>query len=170
MNTAEFNNLREIIWQRPLNQRELTEVTAFLSTHPELGQEWETDLALAKALRDMPDTPVASNFTSLVMQAVEQESKGQVKTKPLAWINWGWQKWIPRFAVAACVVGIGFMGYKNHMETTRTDMAISVKEISRMAALSAGPHTPPTRVWQDFEAIRELNTARPDVELLTLLQ
>lgn len=170
MNIAELNNLREVIWQRPLNQRELTEVAAFLSTHPELGKEWDKDLALANALHGMPDTPLASNFTDLVMQAVERESKGQVKTKPLAWIKSGWQKWIPRFAAAACVVGISFMGYKNHVETTQTDMAISVKEITRMAALSVGPHTPPTRVWQDFEAIRELNTVRPDVELLALLQ
>src|SRR5882757_9819564 len=93
----EPQHLRESLWRRKLTDAERTELRA----RPEISADLELESHLSEMLAKIPDAPVASNFTTRLMQAVELEESRHARR----WnFNWNWHALLPRIAVAAAVV------------------------------------------------------------------
>ena len=162
-----YNQLLETSWRRKLTEAEEAELRAFLLSHPEAQADWEEEAGLNQMLGRLEDAPVASNFTSRVLQRVEWESNGKNRTPRFTW-NW-WRpawSWAPGLALAGLVLGFGAVAFQRHRVTARVELARNVATISSAAAL------PQPGILEDFEAIRWLSVAQPkaDAELLTLMQ
>ncbi len=159
-----FTKLLEASWQRALTPAESAELRAWLATHPEARADWEANAALSRALDNLPDAPVPSNFTARVLQAAELEQAARqrdTKTKlPRSWLAW-----LPKAAVAAVFVVMSLMAFREASYQKQQRFARSLKTVTAVAAL------PGPEVLQDFEAIQQLSPTRPpDLELLALLQ
>jgi hypothetical protein len=64
---------------------------------------------------------------------------------------------LPRFALAALVVGLGGLGFQQHQLYALREKAASVEIISKMAST-----LPDVQMWEDFDAIAKLGqTAVP---------
>src|SRR5262245_52089399 len=74
MNESEYQALMEASWRRPLTDEEQARLDAWLRTHPAAHNEWEAEMALNRLLEQLPEAPVASNFTARVLQALDRES------------------------------------------------------------------------------------------------
>jgi anti-sigma factor RsiW len=171
--------LREANWRRPLTQAEEAQLKAWLEAHPEARPDCEIEKQLGHALQQLPDAPVPSNFTALVLQAVERESNRPNRI-PVQGQTW-WKRW--RWAAAQTALGAalmlsGLFAYQRVQSHRRAaEFAESVAAISSISSL------PSPEILQDFDAIAVLNvpgrlvkdangygTTGPDEQLLTLLQ
>jgi len=152
MNDSELNQLRETAWQRKLTPGEEARLQAHLALQPDTQGEWDEELALTTALRAMPRAPVASNFTARVMQAVAHEQRASERSRS-AKTPW-WQRLSPRLAWAALLLLCGSTTLLYHRNSTQTEFAQNVAEVSTLAAL------PDPAILRDFEAINELRQAQ----------
>lgn len=148
--------LRELIWRRKLTEAERTELRA----QPAKQSDLEFESRLTEALGRLPDTPVPSNFTALVLQAVEREAR---RPRPTMW-QWGWRVLVPRLAVGVAVIGIAGLTYQRYEFNQRAQLA-------RNVALLAGTQPLPSiEALKNFNAIQRMSQPRADEELLALLQ
>lgn len=154
--------LREIAWRRRLTPAEQTEWQAWLAEHPEAQAEAELDTALDAALTHQADAPVSSNFTARVMQTIEADARREVRPIAPA-LSW-WHKLMPRLAVAAVVLSVGALAYRQYLVEKQKDLTGAAKEIAGAQQLSSAT------VIADFEVIRSLTppTAVADEKLLAL--
>jgi hypothetical protein len=150
------NPWRELIWRRKLTEAERAELQAQPDTHAAL----ELESRLTEELARLPDTPVPSNFTALVLQATDRE---EGRRRPRVW-HWGWRVLVPRLAVALAVIGIAGLTYQRHEFNQRARLA-------RNVALLAGTQPlPSVEALKNFNAILRMSQPRADEELLALLQ
>ncbi|MDD5139674.1 MAG: hypothetical protein PHY43_05360 [Verrucomicrobiales bacterium] len=153
------DELRELLWRRKLTEAERSELRA----RPEISADLELESRLSETLAKIPDAPVASNFTTRLMQAVElEESRRSRKWS----FSWNWHTLLPRVAVTAAVVlfaGLTFHHYE--LTSQRTALAKNV-------ALVAGSlPSPGVDALKNFDAIQRMSQpAHADEELLALLQ
>jgi anti-sigma factor RsiW len=138
---------------------------AWLVAHPEARQDWETEAQLSRALEELKDAPVSSNFTARVLQAAEREAARETFHE-LVWRLWRRsQGWVPKAALAVLVLGIGLFSYRHHEAVTRVEMAKSVAAIADVKTL------PSPEILVDFDTIRRLGRTPPaDKDLLVLLK
>ena len=155
----EPQHLRESLWRRKLNDAERAE----LRGQPELAAELELESRLSELLAKMPETPVSSNFTARVMQAVELEDARRERRVRFAW---NWHAWLPRLAATAAVVL--FAGLTLHYYEQANQRTTFAKNV----ALVAGSQPlPSVEALKNFDAIQRMSQpARADEELLALLQ
>jgi hypothetical protein len=117
---------------------------------------------LRRLLSRLPNAPVASNFTSRVLQAVELEESRASRSR--AW-RWNWHLFLPRAAVAAVVVvaaGFAFQQYAMHNQCVA---------IGRSVAFVTQKPLPSVEALQNFDAIQRMSQpAHADKDLLALLQ
>lgn len=160
MNKQSEHDRRETAWRRDLSQAERTQLAA-------LPADEQLDLVLGKAIRSLPEIPVASNFTARVLQAVDQEVKHQPARQP-NWLNWlsGRRPWLPRLAAVglACVLALG--GWNHHRTAERAKLADSIRQMAGLANAPAPSAPANLEVWENFETIRRLGTTAGDEELL----
>ena len=162
----QYERLREISWQRPLTPAEQAELSQWLESHPEARDDWEADRNLTGALANLPNVPVANNFTSRVLAAAQREAaataRGQGRApSPAQW----WLRWLPKAAVAAVVLAAGLLSYHHVQESHREEVARSLTTISQL------PAVPGPEVLKDFDAIAALGSTPPaDEELLRVMQ
>ena len=156
MNDPQIQRLIEESWRRPLAADEQTQLDLWLAAHPESRAIWEDESALNGLLRQTRQTQPSSNFTSLVLQAVQRAAP--VPRPVLPWTR----RWFPRLAFAGVTLGIITASVYQHRVFARAEMAESVATVSdQMAGLRPE--------WlQDFEAINRLGQS--DDELLALLK
>ena len=151
-----YNELRELSWRRKLNEAEEAELRALLAGDAEGRMDWQTEAGLNELLTQVSNVPVPSNFTSRVLQAVEQETK---KAPTQGWRFWHrLPRWLPRVAVVGIVLAFGTFAYQRHqtLETARSVAHISLPE---------------PELLRDFDAIQRLGqTQAPDEDLLALLK
>ena len=163
MNDHNLQRLREISWQRPLTQTEAAELATLLGAHSQARLEWETEQQLNAALHRLPDTPVPSNFTALVLQRIESDTTTRKAAGRPVW-EWSW-RWMPKAAIAAVVLGAGLLLFEQQRAAERRLLSQSV------AAFPAMNSMPAMEVLQDYDIIRRLGRApAPDEELIALLQ
>src|SRR5262245_52791940 len=74
MSEAEYQALLEASWRRRLTATEEARLQAWLAAHPEEQARWESESSLSQLLEQLPDVPVASNFTARVLQAARSEA------------------------------------------------------------------------------------------------
>jgi anti-sigma factor RsiW len=174
MDTHSLDQWIEVRRRRPLLPHEEQDLQVCLALDPALRSRWEEELTLDRLLRDLPDTPVPSNFNATVWAAAQRQT---VPARSLAW-TLAWFR-LPRpamgVATAACalVLLLGALSYTHYQSFDRARMAASLADISRGVEITAaGAQLPPAEILQDFEAIYRLSQVRSlaDEELLAALQ
>jgi anti-sigma factor RsiW len=167
MNEQDYQELREQSWRRRLTQTEDAALRQYLAAHPDAQEDWLSEAELNGLLQQLPDAPVASNFTARVVQAAQLEAASRQRSgwNWPAWMSVG--NWLPKGAVATLAVGLVLsLGYHQHQNNTRAALARNVVQISD--AVSASD----PELMQDFEPIRQLGEAQPkaDIELIALMK
>ncbi len=166
MSGFENDPLREAGLRHELTLEEKARVRAYILAHPELEAEMEFDLKLNELLRQLPDKPLATNFTAQVLEAVQREQKPALPSR--FWrLCFGHLtgRWLPRAALAMLVLVFGLFSY-HHQVNARADMARTVAVMSTITKLVSVDNL------QDFEAINRFSQARVEVdeELLAALK
>jgi anti-sigma factor RsiW len=156
--------MRELGWRRPLDEAEREQLRAWLAGHPERAADANAEVALSELLARLPDVPVATNFTSRVIQAVEADVRSQARAKAgrPGWIRWRWMPlWLPRTAAVAVVLGTAAFSYHEFKSARQAQLVSSLSVISEVAPL------PGPEILTNFDAICVLSKSPPaDVELL----
>jgi len=168
MNQSDYNKLREIAWRQKLTAQQEAEIKAYLAKCPEARPAWEEERILTQSLAQLPDAPLAFNFTAQVLQAVKRQ---EAEPSPAAVVQW-WQRlrslgWGYRSALAAVVLGAGVLSYQQYLlALSREELAVSIATVSRVAAL------PRVTGLRDFDTIQHLDdvVAVIDTKLLAALQ
>ena len=168
MNEAEFRKLLTTSWQRPLSPAEEARLQTWLSTHPEARGLWDEEAALNHLLDQLPDTPISSNFTARLLEALDRESILPPRTWlsrffPLTWRG----RLLPRLAGATALLAVVLAGIHLYQENHRSKLVHDVRIVGNLAAL------PYTEFLSDYEAIRQLPTVSiesGDLELLAALE
>lgn len=155
----EPHKFQELNWRRTLPAAEQDELRAALAKNPEALAEFESEVGLTYALGKLPAAPMSSNFTARVLQAVELESKRAERNIAPRWLVWLRSGWIPKLAFASLMVCAGMLSYHQHDMVTRKNLARDMAAISVVVA----DFSP-----EDLAAIRNLDKAKPDIELLAL--
>lgn len=166
MNESEYQALIEASWRRALTDDEQARLDSWLRTHPATQNEWEAEAALNRLLEQLPEAPVASNFTARVLQAVERESAAAARRESVfdRVKHWFWRP-APRVAWALVVAGLLGFGYHQHQTNVTSQVAKGLSVMANVATLSDPV------VLQDFEAIQRLAKSAPgdDEELYAVL-
>ena len=149
---------REALWRRQLSAAERAE----LRREPEL----ELEARLTEALRQLPDSPVPSNFTARVLNAVELEETRSLREPQTKGWGWHWHALLPRFAVAFTVLVLAGFGLQQH------ELARRNAQMAKSLALVASAHAVPSvEVLENLDAIERMGQpVRADTELLADLQ
>ncbi len=159
MNQPEHEQWRERFWRQRLTQEQLAELRA---ANPDAA-EAELEAALSDALARLPDAPVPSNFTARVLQGIERETM-PAAPRPRDW-SWILRVLLPRTAVAAAVVGIGLLAFRQHEVQQANRMADSLR------AVAAVQIVPSPDALENFDVIEKLDSnPAADRELIALLQ
>jgi hypothetical protein len=151
MKGPDFERLSEMGLRRDPRPLELAEWQALISKHPDLEKDIEAELLLNQALRRLPQVPVSSNFTHLVLQAVRED-----QTKPAAWSvlrcwnGWGRLGWVRPAALAGLVLCVSGLVYQQHQRYVRREMAQSLVAVSRLM-----PESTPA-VVSDFDVFHRM--------------
>ncbi|MBI4325865.1 MAG: hypothetical protein HY674_11450 [Chloroflexi bacterium] len=197
MQSAEYHALLEAALKRPLTPAEEKQLQAYWASHPEAQASWEEEMGLNRLLRQLPDAPLASNFTAQVLQAAERESSRSPLLRPVSWwlrpFDWSWAQSV---AGALLVLSLSLLLYHQHQLSLRAERARSVAAVSGFATLffgdeiavsvaarngpdaaaasaaARGEPLPPLELLENFEAINRLSQVSPqvDLELLAALQ
>lgn len=165
MNDAAAQRIRELLWRSKLTEAETAELQKLRAAHPEAAADCEAEQALTQAIARLPEAPlVASNFTALVMQEIEQETKARTRTDSRGWLR----GWLPRVAAACLVVGVSLASWHHHEMTVRarTEMARDVAQLGAALMVSA------PELSQNLDSIRRFDDSAPkaDTDLLALMQ
>lgn len=154
---------RDVLLRREPKAEETEALAAWLRDHPEAAAEWETEVRLARALRQLRDVPVASNFTSRVLAEVAREAAKPSLATP--WWRTVWTtRWMPA-AAATLVAVVAVGGWEIHRARRAAEFTRQVATLRAMSGL-------PPAVLEDFEAIRRYSESTPPVDfnLLAALQ
>jgi len=158
------NRLREIAWRRALTPVEEVELRAWLAAHPEAQAAWENEIELSRVMSGLPDAPVPSNFTALVLQEAGRQSAAGERL-PAGSPAWWWRVLAPRAVVAALITVLGIFAYRSVQERRAAKRLHLISEIVR-----AEP-TPSPQALEDLEVIASLSVKpEADEELLALMQ
>jgi anti-sigma factor RsiW len=158
MNSPEDNPLLETGLRHEVTPVEHAQVQAFVASYPEAATYWEEDLCLNQLLRQLPDQPVSSNFTALVLQAASQNAPAPASARVAWWSRSRLRRWIPRTALAIVAVSAGLLSYHEYQMHTRAEMAQSVARFCRVSTLV------PVDTLTDFDAINRLGQAHVAVD------
>lgn len=162
MNESEYQALIEASWRRPLTRTEQARLDVWLATHPDANGDWESEAQLNRLLGQLPDAPVASNFTAQVLQALDRETAAEVRRPSFSDRIQGWfRRPASRIAWAVLMAGVLWFGFQQHQASLRNEMAQGLSVLANVATLSD------PAVLQDFETIQRIgHTAPPDDEEL----
>lgn len=164
-NMLNYQDIKELSWKRPLNAAEQAQLDHYLAAHPEARAEWQQDALLSRSLRRLPNVPVSSNFTSLVLQQVQRAPAKRSWLESLNLAQWLHPGWLPRVAGTCAVFALSAFSVYHHENSTRHNNAEMVASAGRVAAL-------PRIDWlKDFETISRLSKVQvADDELLAVLR
>jgi len=166
MNDSEYRELVEASWRRPLTDDEQACLRGWLAAHPDAQSDWEAETALNQALTRLPEAPVSSNFTALVLQAVDREE--MERDRAPSWLDRIqnlFRRPAPRVAWALMLVGAVWFGVQQHQKASRHELAQGLAAFANVAALSD------SGAMQDMDTIQQISHLpdREDEELFTVL-
>ena len=170
MNDSEYGELVETSWRRTLTEDEQACLRGWLAAHPEAQSDWEAEAALNLALTRLPEAPVSSNFTALVVQAADREETERHRVPSwLGAIKSLFQRPAPRIAWALILIGALWFGVQQHRqekaEASRHELAQGLAAFANVAAL------PYPAAMQDIDTIQQISHLpdRADEELFAVL-
>jgi hypothetical protein len=158
MTESEYTKLCEVAWRRQLTGEEKARLQSYLLVHPEAHDDLDEQIALSKLLSNLSDSPISSNFTARVLQSIDFENVDPTeRSHPFRTWLVRLRLWLPRFALAGLVVGLGGLGFQQHRLYSLREKATSVEIVSKVATT-----LPDVQMWEDFDAISKLGqTAVP---------
>jgi hypothetical protein len=114
----------------------------------------------------LPPAPVSSNFTALVLQAVQRAPARPAwrrRFDPASWLPAGW---VPRVALGATMVCLSLLTVREYQTIQRQRMARDLASVGSLASLE------PVDWLQNFQTIKNLNRVQvaPDDALLQALR
>ena len=118
---------------------------------------------LRKLLSRLPDAPVASNFTTRVMQAVELEESRRSRKWSFVF---NWHAFLPRATVTAVAVVFAGLAFHHHeIYSQRATLAKNVTLVAESQPL------PSVEALKNFDVIQRMGQPQhADEELLALMQ
>jgi anti-sigma factor RsiW len=156
MNERDYQVLREASWRRPLSSEEEARLQSHLAAHPEAQADWEADAQLTHLLGQLPEAPLASNFTAQVLEAADRAAAAQRSD----WRGW-WARWarlpLPRLAWAAAFLALAFLGYRQFHSPPEDPVKQAI-----LGTYAAG--LPEPDLLQDFDAIQRLSQMPPPAD------
>jgi len=163
MNETEYRALMEASWRRPLTAAEEARLQGWLAAHPEEQGRRESETALNHLLEQLPDVPIASNFTARVLQAAQREAarpaRRPILQTLLHWLMPRRATGVAWSALAICVTSFVFYQTESNTKTRRANELVVIIR----AAVVSDPG-----VVEDFDVIRRLPYAE-DEELFAVL-
>ena len=116
-------------------------------SRPEALAQLDADLILNNLLRELPNAPVPSNFTSRVMEQIQLAQRAAQRPAGLGW----WHRishlaWLRKLVVAGTFLAVGLLSYQQYQMSVRRDLAQSVASLSMVVQ-------PTLDVLQDYHAI-----------------
>ncbi len=168
MKSQELDQLIETARRRVLSAEELRQLDALLEAAPTVWPERNDELALTRMLAALPDAPVASNFSTRVMQAIDRIEAPAAPAIRRA--GWGPRHWFGRLAWATVAVAVTGGSWLQYESWQRTETARSLQVITEVAAV------PSVDILKDFDVIQSFASVPPaadvvgDLELLNALQ
>ncbi|MGZ8939323.1 MAG: hypothetical protein ACXW32_08955 [Limisphaerales bacterium] len=173
MNDLPDNEMNDVIrraLRKELTEAEKHEFDHRLNAEAAFREEFEGEQSLEQLLERLPNVPVSTNFTSLVLQSVRGETKPSVSSER----RW-WRVPFPfrRLAAGLAVVAVaGFLSVSQYRKSEQREMVRSVTSFTEVAS-AIGSEESPNLVFQDFEAISRYSIpadSELDMELLVALQ
>ncbi len=170
MNDAAFNRLLDIALRRKLTAQEQAQVQAWIDRDPRAKARWEEEMALSHLLQELPDAPLASNFTARVLQAVERDATRQ-RQAPEIFRWFGLRRPAQQCAVACLAVVLGVLGYWRYESVRRERMALALQRLApHFETPSTAVALTPDELWKNFDAINQLPQTQTDEELIAVLK
>lgn len=159
--------LQEAVWRSALSPEQAKDLESWLETHPDQCAEWQEEQALTRILARLPEQTVPSNFTARVLDAIDRVEPQTSRSPGISLLGWlRSMGWVPRLTGVAVLVVAGYLGHHQYQTSQRATLARDVAQVSELAEA-----VPSVEIFQDFDAIRNLQSAAvPDEELLALLQ
>src|SRR4051794_32894133 len=123
-----YEELIRLSLKRELTPDDHARIEATLGAYPELRERWESDAALGRMLRALPDVPVSSNFTSGVLKAIDLDERKTTRGARSRWSEW-LRRVQPRLSwgfAMALIVAFGAYEYRvqqNTREQTQIERA-----------------------------------------------
>jgi hypothetical protein len=146
------DDLRDRGMQRDLNPAEQAHLQKVLTQNPDLTRGWEEDQQLNHLIRHLPNRPISSNFTQLVLQAVTRSEVHAAVLSPLPWWTQFWHAaWIRPAAIAGLLICLGSLGYQQHQSRVRWEIARSLVTVSELSKIAQ------PEVVKNFDVIDRLN-------------
>jgi hypothetical protein len=150
MNDSEYQQLLETAWRRELTPAQRARLLSLLAERPEASVDWESEEALTRVLRRLPEPALSSNFTALVLRAA-----ASARGRPAETTTGGWPRWLqglwPRVAWAAAALALGMASVQAYNMKSRTQLRHD------LAAIPAVPRVPSPEILQDFDAIQQFS-------------
>lgn len=160
MKGSEHHELIDRALAGGLKPEEQRQSQYLLHSDPAFKALWDQELALNRALATIPNAPLSSNFTSIVLQKVRNDhSNSQRWEWTFPWFRTSWSKAI---GAASLVLALTAFGVHSFHISKRHRMAQNLEEISPLASVLALAGDKPAEVTQkidllaDFEAIHTL--------------
>jgi anti-sigma factor RsiW len=163
----EINNLITRALRGQLSAAEQRDLDRRLESDAALRDAFEQERALDHILERLPNVPVSTNFTSLVLQSVRTEQRERPSIKN-PWFRFRFA----RLATGLAVVTIaGVLSVQQYRKAEQQEMVRSVASFSGVASAIGQPDSPQL-VLRDFETIQRfpVPASELDLELLVALQ
>jgi anti-sigma factor RsiW len=141
-----------------------------LRDDPAFQEEYTEEQRLESLLHKLPNAPVSSNFTSLVLQAALREPREIAPPSRFPWIRTAFARVATGLALVTIV---GILLVRQYRQADHSQMAESVSAFTEVASVMASDKTSPEVLFRDFEAIQHLaipSESELDLELLVALQ
>jgi hypothetical protein len=166
MPNADSQELTELAWRHGLTPEEQARLFRHFAAHPQARSDWECEAALTRALDRLPPAPVSSNFTALVLQAVQRAPARPAWRRQFDIASWLPSGWRPRVALGVTMVCLSFLTVRECQAFQRQRMARDLASVGSLASLQ------PVDCLQNFQTIANLNRVQvaPDDALLQALQ
>lgn len=165
----EMNDLIKRALRGKLTEAEKRQFDHRLAADPAFRDLFEQEQSLDRALDRLPNIPVSTNFTTLVLQSVRSETRPAVPTKS----RWPFPLPYLRLAAGLVVVAVGGLYSVNeYRKSEQREMVRSVASFTGVASAIASEESP-NLVFQDFDAIKRYSIpadSELDLELLVALQ
>jgi anti-sigma factor RsiW len=166
MPNSDLQELAELAWRGSLTPGEQARLRQYLAAHPHARPQWECEAALTRSLNRLPPAPVSSNFTAVVLQAIQRAPARPAwrrRLDPASWLPAGWRA---RVALGATMVCLSLLTIRESQAIQRQRMARDLASVGSLAALQ------PVDWLQNFQTIENLNRVQvaPDDALLLVLR
>src|SRR5207247_5047623 len=94
------------------------ELRAWLAAHPDAQSDWEAEAGLNEVLGLMPEAAVSSNFTSRVLQTIQQEEISKLRRERGPRLAW-WRRLTAKIALAGTIVLAAAVFSYHHFQAAR---------------------------------------------------